>query len=213
MKKNVIFDVCWTLFRTSTTFSFIDFSLTRLNRKSHINFFLRCRIVKLFLVLVGKLLGFDLYRHAYIYLLKGLHKNIIEDLAEKYVEDYLMLRKINQTFELLDYYKSNVEFNVLLSSASLDVVIKPLAYKLGINYHASNLGFDDFGFCTGLLENDLLGSKDKSIYNLKSVYMVVTDNLSDLKLIRKSENYFIISSRKNAIFWARENIVVDFFLD
>lgn len=213
MKKIVIFDVCWTLFKTSTTFSFVDFSLLNLKKKSYIHFFLKINIVKYFLILIGRFFKFDLYRYIYIYLLKGIHKDDLEILSEKYIEEYLVLKKINKTFELLNYYSESAEFDIFLSSASLDVIIKPLAIKLKLKYHASNLGFDDLGFCTGLLDNDLLGNKEKQTYNVNEIYLVVTDNFSDLKLIRKSKNCFIISSRKNTLFWSKQNIIVDYFLD
>ena len=58
MKINII-DVCWTLYKSNTTFDFISFVMEKKQKKSYR--ILNIYIIKAFLVLIGKLLKYDIY--------------------------------------------------------------------------------------------------------------------------------------------------------
>ena len=118
-----------------------------------------------------------------------------------------MRNKIDFTFDIIE--KISCKKDIVLCSASLDIVIKVIAERLNFKYYASELEFVD-GVCVGRLKKDLLGKKNE-IFNGLSLSLVVTDNLTDIKLVKASECSFILSTQKNKKFWARHNIKVNYY--
>lgn len=203
-----IFDVCWTMYKSNTTFDFIKFVYKTENIKSFRLIFLKSQIVKLVLLLLGRLLGRDIYRELFVRLLRGFSRNKLDILSERFYREILIENKINYTFDIFE--KINTD-EILLCSASLDVVVAHIANELNVDFFASELEFEN-GVCTGKISKDLLGMKDKILEN-KKIELVVTDNLSDLLLVKKSSKSIILSTPKNISFWKRNGLIVNYILE
>ena len=83
---------------------------------------------------------------------------------------------------------------VILASSSLDIVIAAIARDLGVDWVASELGFNDEK-CTGALVNDLTGRKPAAISALTppgASLHVYSDNRSDKALLRMADQCTII---------------------
>lgn len=203
-KKIVIFDVCGTLYNSNTTFDYIRFVC----KDSLILKILNIFIIKYLILLTGKVTGRDVYRLLYIYQLRGMEYSELDMAAENFVNYYLHDKIISETHELLAE-ELNKGTRVLLCSASLEPIIKVIAKKLGVlEYKCSSLCYED-SKCRGKLERDLLGRKH---VHFGKINLVVTDNLSDLRLVQQSENSFIVAKQKNIAFWKSNNINVDLIL-
>ncbi|MBJ9903665.1 haloacid dehalogenase-like hydrolase [Acinetobacter bereziniae] len=205
--KEVIFDVCWTMYKSNTTFDFIRF-IYRINgiHSFKLNF-LNSKIGKMILLLIGKLIGRDIYRELFISLLKGYQRTDLEIFSKKFYHNFLLEKKIDYTFEIFNEIESD---KILLCSASLDIVVEKIASELKVKFFASELEYEN-GVCTGKISKDLLGMKD-ALFENKVIDLVVTDNLSDLGLVIKSLNSVILSTSKNVSFWERNGFSVDYIL-
>ncbi|WP_010113564.1 haloacid dehalogenase-like hydrolase [Acinetobacter sp. P8-3-8] len=160
----VIFDVCWTMYKSNTTFDFIKFVYKTENIKSFILILLNSQIVKIILLLLGKILGRDIYRELFVGLLQDFTRRDIEILSEKFYKDFLLKKKIDYTFDIFE--KINTD-EILLCSASLDVVVAHIANELNVDFFASELEFKN-GVCTGKICKDLLGVKDQILEKQKN---------------------------------------------
>lgn len=212
MSNKYIFDICWTLYKVNTTFDFIYF-FHKKNRKIHYLDFLGYKFVRSTLILIGKVLGIDIYRALYIFSLKGYSKVYLEDMARKYVENILIDKKILFSHQLLEKSVNNKDNEIFLCSASLDCIVQAVSVDLGVsNFYSSELEYVD-GVCSGKLKKDLLYTKADLFKNGNRPFWVVTDNKTDLDLIRQSENYTILSNKKNMKFWKKYGLSVGFILE
>ena len=208
MVKLIIFDVCWTMYKSNTTFDFIKYVYKVECINSFKLIFLNSLIVKFSILLLGKLVGRDIYRELFVKLLKGFSKERLQKTSEKFYNEFLLDKKIDYTFNLINSMPLN---SIILCSASLDIVVEHIAKMLNANFFASELEFKN-GICTGIINNDLLGEKNK-IFEHENIDLVVTDNLSDLELVKKSSKSIILSNPKNIGFWERNGLTVDYILE
>lgn len=206
MGLNIV-DVCWTMYRSNTTFDFVAFVSESYNRNKVALFFLNNGLIKALIVLIGRILGVDIYRWFYVLMLKGFTYDELYEASNNFYDLFLVRNKIDFTFNIIE--KISCKKDIVLCSASLDIVIKVIAERLNFKYYASELEFVD-GVCVGRLKKDLLGKKNE-IFNGLSLSLVVTDNLTDIKLVKASECSFILSTQKNKKFWARHNIKVNYY--
>ncbi|HDX8357005.1 TPA: hypothetical protein RQN15_000738 [Aeromonas hydrophila] len=203
-KKIIIFDVCGTLYESNTTFDFIKF----FRGNSFYIKFLSWIPIKLFLVALGKSVSLDIYRYLFIYSLKGIERATLIEAANDFYEHVLQYKKIDTTHLLLERSKQQSGVDVLYCSASLDIIIQVISERLGGRYLASSLSFSPDGICSGFLSNDLLGKKDVSFKDM-DIELTVTDNISDLALLKMSKNSFVLSKQKHISFWEKNGFTVD----
>ncbi|KOY62596.1 hypothetical protein AM629_07285 [Photorhabdus heterorhabditis] len=202
----IILDVCGTLYHSNTTFDFIDYLLGKENKHVIKRKILKTYLAKYFLIILGRIINIDIYRSLYIKLLKGFTISKLNKETHYFVKNILFHQKISQTHSLLD--KLN-KADIIICSASLDIIIKEVSCTLEIEeHHATNLIFSR-EYCTGKIKNDLLGQKDKLFEN---VYWVITDNKSDLALIKKASKYTIVSRKKDLPFWQKHNLNVEIII-
>ncbi|CFR04472.1 haloacid dehalogenase-like hydrolase [Yersinia kristensenii] len=202
-KKIAIVDVCHTLYKENTTIGFINYA----NNNSLYLKLLRFSFVKNLLILLGKALRKDLYRILYIRTLAGKSKYDLYTLALHYYDDVLKYTEISEVHDLI--IKNKDIYNYRLCSASLDIIIGAVVERNVLfdkEYISSKLGYDKSEVCTGKLICDLLGNKAREF---DSPDWVITDNVSDLDLIRKSKRSTVISRQKNIKFWTKNSIDVD----
>ncbi|EMG9280292.1 haloacid dehalogenase-like hydrolase [Enterobacter cloacae] len=204
--KTAIVDVCHTLYRSNTTFDYVDFVLNKKNKKIIL---LKVKPIKYTLIIMGRFLHKDIYRYLYIKRLRGFKKKELEDIANEFYKNKLDRLKILSTFNAINKEINNYKF--ILASASLNIVIEAIIKNEkifeGIAY-SSSLDFKN-DICTGKLSQDLLGNKHKYF---SEVNWVITDNISDLKLAKKSEKVTILSKPKNIAFWERNGFKVDIII-
>lgn len=187
-----VFDVCFTLYASNTTFDFI----TQYHRKSGNKFkFLWCKILlSQPLKILNKLKLISL-RKNFIYTLNGEPKDKLFNYSTFFVDDFLKSRENDATMKLL---LANQSESILIS-ASLDPVIDAISKKLGVMGYSSQLQYKE-GYCTGRLEMDLKGKKHTKIMP-GELELVVTDNMSDIKLIKNSQHSFIVVRKNNNNKW------------
>ncbi|MDM1021928.1 hypothetical protein QSV37_16765 [Acinetobacter sp. VNK23] len=208
MAKNII-DVCWTMYRSNTTFDFIAFVMKEQKKMIFLYHILNLYVVKLFLVVLGKIFKHDYYRYFYIGLLKGYHRNELISYVEQFYQNFLQTKKIDFTFDLLSKLKNKDD--IILCSASLDIIVEKIASDLNVKYFASTLLFEN-EVCLGKIGSDLLYSKH-DIFSKEHINYVITDNLSDYKLIEKAKKPIVLSTQKNLKFWEERNIHVSYIFD
>ncbi len=205
-KKIAVVDVCHTLYHENTTIGFINY----IGGASYRIRLLRFSFIKVFLVILGKILGKDLYRILYIKNLAGKTRTELYMLALKYHDNVLCNVKIPVVHELI--LKNRDVFDYKLCSASLDIIISAVVERNDIfskKYISSKLEYDKNDICTGKLAYDLLGKKATEF---NSPDWVITDNISDLELIKKSKKSTVVSKRKNINFWAQHGVKVDIII-
>lgn len=205
--KEVIFDVCWTMYKSNTTFDYIRFVYQAKKNKSFRLIILNFKITKLLILFLGKIVGRDIYRELFVGLLRGFSRKDLNILSEKFYLEFLEEKKIGYTFDLFNKIDPK---EIILCSASLDVVVAQIANELKVDFFASELEFKK-EVCTGRIIKDLLGKKDSILEN-KKIELVITDNLSDLNLVKKSSKSIILSLPKNINFWKRNGLTVDYIL-
>lgn len=205
--KCAIFDVCGTLFDSNTTFDFVRFY----NKESFFIKILSSPFIKYFIVLLGRLIRFDIYRSLFILSLRGVSRDVLLDAALTFYEKSLSSKIIPETIELLENYKLQSDCNVVLCSASLDFIVEVIGDKLGVGFISSSLRYSSEGICLGYFASDILGCKEKFFIG-KELELVVTDNQSDLALVKLSKQAFIVAKSKNVDFWQSNNFGVDLII-
>lgn len=202
IKPKVLVDICGTLFDSNTTFDFLDYSIV--NR----NYILYRRITKTFVWrLLNKTLlvtlGYDLSRTVAIRFLKGKNKMELDQLMETFYTEKLSTIKHQAVWDKIDDLKSNGN-ELILVSATLDFIATKIALKNGFKkVLSSKLSFEN-GICNGVISSDLLGRKIEFLEKEKicSPYnIVITDNFSDLNLIKASREAIIVCTNKKHRHW------------
>ncbi|MBR1786836.1 MAG: glycosyltransferase [Paludibacteraceae bacterium] len=177
-------DICWTLFYSNTTMDFLDF-VVKDKSYLHIRNLSKKPFVRYANLLIFKLFGVDLVRRKCVSYLRGFSRTELQNKADEFFVQYLSKRKIEKVWQLLEGRE------VVLVSATLDVVAQAVSKQLKAkDYCASKLKFVN-DICTGEIEKDLLNSKNNVSYNF-CIYDIVTDNLTDSKLVNRSRNATVV---------------------
>lgn len=192
-----VFDVCDTLFSTNTTTGFLRFyarrsgdpriaaAVRRWTSRSGLTFYLGA--------FTYRLAGWDLARTRLIAALRGHSRRELEEAAASYVTDELDRQVVEPVHARLRQHVERGD-RVILASSSLDVVIGAVARGVGVEWVASELGFEG-DKCTGRLKSDLTGRKPEAISGIVppgASLHVYTDNRSDKALLRMAERCTII---------------------
>lgn len=190
------FDVCGTLFKVNTTFSFIKYF--HMKRKNYFRLFL----VILFLSIVGKILNkyFKIsIRSILIYTLKNESLEKLEEIANIFVTDILDNEKIDQIFNIFNENIHLKNKNVILISASIDPVINALGRRYKVKTISSQIEYDN-GVSTGKLLIDIRGNKNLLMKNFTTQESVFyTDNIDDLNCSNIVNKIFFIVKNKKKI--------------
>jgi phosphoserine phosphatase len=210
-KAVAIFDVCDTLFSANTTVGFLQFfarqrsdpnlgrTLERWTSRSSPAFLAGAAAYRF--------LHRDIARTRLIRTLRGYTRKELEVAGADYARLDLPKRFVEPVQQLL---RKHIEHGhrVILASSSLDIVIAPIAQDLGVEWVASELGYD-CGMCTGQLVRDLTGKKEVAIAPLlpsNAELHVYTDNRSDKALLQMAEHCTIIlPAGSNRTRWAGED--------
>lgn len=200
-RKIIIFDICDTIYNSNTTFDFLDYEFKgnkryMLSRKISKTIFFRAinKSLKLFTV--------DFTRAYFLYYLKGYSKHNLDVAVDNFFDDVLTHKKRQWVIDKLTKLKDEGK-PVILVSATIDAIAKRIASEFSVEYLSSAISFRG-DICSGRLERDLLGNKENYIH--EDIELIVTDNLSDLPLVRMAEKSIILSSKKNITYWKDQNL-------
>ncbi|MEH6305225.1 HAD-IB family phosphatase [Olivibacter sp. CPCC 100613] len=200
-----LFDVCGTLFYSNTTFDFLAFYYRRSSGYQRKIKWLTSLPAKIFFKVFYRLTHFDLLRYLAVYSLRGEKEVDIRQEVKSFVDILFQRHAVQPIIGVLQQTQEQ-RLHVGLISASLDIIIEEIAKRFNIKYwHASQLGFDK-GICTGKIEVDLYGRKDKLVrrYAAEFADMVfITDNFNDLAIRNLVNDFRAVSFPKDRHFWEK----------
>lgn len=199
-----VFDVCGTLYRSNTTFDFLDYffkevDLKKLKKLLEIRN--RKRLVYWYRAILFRVFHIDRFRASAVRLLKGYNKTEIEQVAIRFLKDVLDRVKIAESFEILNDVKS-ANANVILASNSIEPVVKAIAERLGVDYISTSLE-EQNGKYTGAISEEMTGAKHIKLKKSEVLeFNVVTDNRSDFHLVKKAKvKMVVIEKEADRKFW------------
>lgn len=202
--KLYVFDICNTLFYTNTTLGYIEYVL---KKKGHKVLYLLIKLsVKRYLpffyifYIINFLTNRDYHRTFILLVLKGQSKKELYSLARQYHSEVLTHLEVPATVNMLKNWKKNGAKIILLSS-SIDPVVHEIADHFNVQFESSKLQFKN-DITTGRLEIDLTGRKHLVLERFKKTktyleYGVITDNVTDKKLLEMADKKFIIIESKS----------------
>jgi phosphoserine phosphatase len=206
MKNLVLCDIDDTLFRSNTTFDFLEYATkSRWMLRTKLRFLTR-RWSPIFLLLtaLGSFVRRDIVRERSLRLLAGLESKQTAELASAFYDDWLSKRLNSEVWALVCRDHASDRY---LVSSTLDPVATVIATRLGVRYRSSVLEVIN-GRLTGRLASDLKGRKQEFARELKRLYpaarlVVITDNRSDRDLVEMAdERYVIINKESDKSFWS-----------
>ena len=210
-KPFLYLDICGTLFYQNTTFGFVHFVIVDFPLRFFL-FSIANRHISPFtflLKVIDRLFNLNLQRNLNLFLLRSLPRDYLLSKASSYV-DYLFSSSLNHhVFSLLKHYSSS--HDLFIASASLDIVVNEIALRLSCGSISSKLSFNDEFLCNGYVTSDTLRSKYSLLTNLFgnkviSSSVVITDNLTDLALVKSASiSYIPVYSKSARQFWLRNS--------
>jgi len=202
MDRIAIIDICGTIFRSNTTFDFVDYVHRDDFRYKIVRKFTQLLPIKIILALIYRCLKVDVIRKWMIGCLKGLSISELYSLCEGFYDDYL-LHRIN--LNVISRIKS-LQANVILVSATLEPIAETIYKRLNADdFYASELDFVD-EITTGKLSKDLLGVKLEKIVSegySTPFLCTVSNDFTDLPLFLNSSQGIIITKSKNQGKWQK----------
>jgi phosphoserine phosphatase len=203
-KKIVIVDICDTLYDSNTTFDFLDNYIQskcyHVFRKIFKTFF-----GKVINALLWRIFRVDIIRIVAFRFIKGHDRVALFHAADVFYENHLLKKKNIKIFDIIEKYKKQ-EYEIIIASATMDIMGEVVARKNGIQqFFTTILKYQD-GICTGKMLLDLLGRKVEVLrkYGITPPFpVVITDNISDIDLIKNAEFSYIVLTTKNRNKWGR----------
>lgn len=165
--RPLLTDICWTLYRSNTTFDFLD-SIIVAPRYRRMRHFFTTRFGKYSNLLLLKVFRIDLQRSLALRYIRHLDKDTLLDKARTFYNTYLEPRKNEEVFRILR------ERQIILASGTIDVIAQTVAEQLHPTaVHSSHI-----------LKHHLLDTYHD--------FDIITDNTADLPLIRKAHHAYIV---------------------
>lgn len=203
MNKVLLIDICGTLYRSNTTFDFLRYYFASDSYYSKILRFMSCKYILFLNSLLFKYFRKDFIRTFALYVLKDISYNTISKMVEDFYREYLCMKKNELVFDLIEKYRKK-GYRLILVSATIEPIAKCIAKHLDIGeYLATTLEIINHNY-TGRINKDLLGNKYEHLRSLGiEDFVIVTDNYSDIDLIKNAEFSYLIQygNRKNK--WVR----------
>lgn len=205
MSKVSIFDICGTLYRSNTTFDFLDYYLNDSKLYHIYRILYRCLLWRLFNKFTKHTIQYDITRSIAIYFLKGHSKKELLKAAQSFYNLELQKKENKRVIELLYKLNSNNKNQVIIASATLDFIAETIATNLNCKiYYSTTLSYKN-EICKGTIRNDLLGKKMNVLSHHKPFENVYTDDITDCPVLSLSKNKYIIVYPRTINKW--KNIV------
>lgn len=203
-QKCFLIDICGTIYRSNTTFDFMAFHFSSEPWFCRFQSVRKCRYISAINSKIQYYFGIDIIRYILIRHLKGYSRTELSSMVKTFYNDFLACRINKQVIEIIEK-KRKEGYKLIIVSATLDCISKEIANRLNIPIQfSSTLSYDSKGVCRGILQQDLLGNKGKS---LQSIGMggrfegVITDNYSDWDIIKLSRYAYLIQNVNRNSFW------------
>jgi HAD superfamily phosphoserine phosphatase-like hydrolase len=199
-----VFDVCDTIYRVNTTFSFLDHFFEN-NKKYQfyrkMTKFFPIRVVNYFFY---KLFKKDIIRLYGTYFLKGKTVEEVQKYTQKFVCNDLVKEIKNSIYEMIRNYK-NQGYKIVLMSGSYTFVIEEVAKYFNADYFFASKLIVINEHYTGKYDNDIIFTKYEILkreFNQIDKLVVVSNNKSDLKLMQFAQKSFAVCNRESDTkFW------------
>lgn len=165
--RPLLTDICWTLYRSNTTFDFLD-QIVISPHYRRIRRIFSTTIGKYINLLILKLFHFDLQRSLALRYIRNTDNATLLEKARTFRDTYLEQRKNAEVFDTIRGRK------IVLASGTIDVIAQVVAEQL----HPVQT------YSSRVLKNQLL---DKF-----TCFDIITDNTADIALIRKAHQAYIV---------------------
>lgn len=202
--KIAIFDVCDTIYKVNTTFSFLDHFFE--NNKQYLLFRKISKLfpIKVFNYFFHKVFKKDLIRIYATSFLRGKEVQEIQNDCQDFVNTGLVQEIKDTTVAMLNQYKDQ-GYQIVLMSGSYAFIIEEVAKYFNVDhFYASKLNIVD-GKYTGMYSEDVLLSKYELLkreFEDIDELIVVSDNKSDLALMQASDQAFAVCNKSDDMrFW------------
>lgn len=174
----ILTDICWTLYRSNTTFDFLDWLITdpgyRRLRKAF-----RHPLMRAANRLIVRLSGCDVERQWALRYLRRYDQPTQERKAQEFVLTVLSSRRIDEAWHIIEGRR------VVLATGT----IEPIAHAVARLVNAEAVYAGDI--YKRALRNDNVNDNDNVDDN--DNYDILTDNLSDAPLVRRARRAYIVT--------------------
>lgn len=207
MKKIIFLDICGTLYDSNTTFDFLKLYFQENSKYKKYMYVKNILIVRIMNKIIYKIKKRDFLREIATYFLKNKSDTELEKFSEEFYNKFLLNKKKQKVISLLEKLRKN-NYEVILLSGTYDFIAKKIAEKIGAqSYYGTELEKKE-NFYTGKIKKDLLISKEKivekiKLNNIENNFILITDNKTDVNLIKYMEKSFIIITKENKKFWLK----------
>ena len=208
-KKIVVVDICYTLFKSNTTFDFFKYCANTAKFSITKKVFLKILLSKSSPVywtvaVIEKLIKKDLFKYFTVKLLAGKYVNDVDTWAEKFYFDFLKSREIDITMRIVKDFDA---FEVILISATLTPIAKAIAKNMEIETFLSTQLEVINGRYTGKIIGELSGKKLEALYAFKKekvlIDVMMTDNLTDRQIMEAADcKYAVCHNKEQEKFWS-----------
>lgn len=199
-----LIDICGTIYRSNTTFDFMAFHFSAEPWFRRFQRVRKCRYISAINSKIQYYFGIDIIRYVLIRHLKGYSRTELSLMVETFYNDFLKCRINKQVIEIIEK-KRKEGYKLVIVSATLDCISKEIANRLNIPMQfSSTLSYNSKGICNGFLQQDILGNKGKSLQSIGMVGRfegIITDNYSDLDIIKLSRYVYLIQNENRNFFW------------
>lgn len=209
--RMAVFDVCQTLYAANTSLGFVRQHHARCGPSLGAGMVAAIDDRRSPLFYLSAALhhgpGLDVHRWTLARSLWGASRAALAESAAAYVREVLPGQVNAPVLARLEAHRAAGDRIVLISN-SFDIAVAAIAQALGVEWHASRLGFTG-DLCTGRIEADLTGRKSELLVALLAqavpdpVIHVYTDNQSDRDLVAMADHPTIVIPRgKSRASWA-----------
>lgn len=202
-KEYFLIDICGTIFNSNTTFDFLKFYFSK---KHWYKILIMIRKIKILIIINAifmRLFQIDLFRYWALTHLKGYTKEQLSSMSDIFYKEYLTKRTNKEATEIIERMKRENK-ELILVSATLDCIAFAVSKNMNIPcVFSSKLAFKN-NKCLGRLQHDLLTNKLNVLVDNKinpPYWGIITDNYSDMALIKKSQHVFLIQYSNKKNYW------------
>ena len=202
-KEYFLIDICGTIFNSNTTFDFLKFYFSK---KHWYKILIMIRKIKILIIINAifmRLVQIDLLRYWALTHLKGYTKEQLSSMSDIFYKEYLTKRTNKEATEIIERMKRENK-ELILVSATLDCIAFAVSKNMNIPcVFSSKLAFKN-NKCLGRLQHDLLTNKLNVLVDNKinpPYWGIITDNYSDMALIKKSQHVFLIQYSNKKNYW------------
>lgn len=202
-KEYFLIDICGTIFNSNTTFDFLKFYFSK---KHWYKILIMIRKIKILIIINAifmRLFQIDLLRYWALTHLKGYTKEQLSSMSDIFYKEYLTKRTNKEATEIIERMKRENK-ELILVSATLDCIASAVSKNMNIPcVFSSKLAFKN-NKCLGRLQHDLLANKPNVLVDNKinpPYWGIITDNYSDMALIKKSQHVFLIQYSNKKNYW------------